>query len=77
MRVAAAAIFCDLLPAVLPVPAADGQNETALDCYVAAAVLKWATPLIATIWLSLRRWYGAPINGAAIERQLRLNRRHF
>jgi len=37
MRVAAAAIFCGLLPALLPVPAADGQNETALDRYVAAA----------------------------------------
>jgi len=40
----------------------------------AALRLKWATLLIATMWLSLRRWYGAQIIRANIERQLRLNR---
>jgi hypothetical protein len=51
-----------------------GQMPTADDLRIEprllatslTAMLKWATPLIATMWFSFRRWYGAP-NGAVIE----------
>jgi PhoPQ-activated pathogenicity-related protein len=49
MRIAAAAVFCGLLPALLPVSAANGQEETALDRYVASADPSYHYQLLNTV----------------------------